>query len=216
MSVNSANFPNCFQSNERPKFNSTDTGNRRRYIEIPFDNVLKEDRLVKYDTGLKSRLAEDADVRKAVLAWIVAGCVEWRKSGLQIPPCVKAATEELFKQNDYLGQFFAECIVADAESKIKVADLRNVYIKHCHSLGEEPCKDRTFNQMISERGGIYKDSKFDGRNLKAWHGLKLSTAGEMLIETEQDHFTRSQETIKALQSKNAALPVVFAIDEVSA
>jgi putative DNA primase/helicase len=45
-------FQFWFQTNYRPGFDSTDSGNRRRYIEIPFDNVLKNDPLVKFDKGL--------------------------------------------------------------------------------------------------------------------------------------------------------------------
>ena len=85
--------------------NHHDSNIYQQPIEIPFDNVIADDPSLTLDTGLKKRLSDDPNVHQAVLAWIVAGFIAWKKDGLQIPECVKAATAELFRQNDLLGEF---------------------------------------------------------------------------------------------------------------
>src|SRR5206468_1339188 len=73
-----------FQTNYRPGFDSTDSGNKRRYLELPFDNDLRLDPLVEFDSKLKIRMRQDEDFLKAVLNWAVAGCIEWYRDGLGI------------------------------------------------------------------------------------------------------------------------------------
>jgi putative DNA primase/helicase len=137
-----------FQSNHRPKFNSNDTGNRRRYLELPFDNALKDHPLVTLDTTLKQRLAEDPLVGQAVLAWIVGGSVAAHKDGLQIPECVRAATEELFQENDVLGEFWSDCVIADTDTKVPVKDLKEVYLAWCSGERSDPMSDREFTKYL--------------------------------------------------------------------
>jgi putative DNA primase/helicase len=97
-----------FQSNYRPGFDSIDSGNKRRYIEIPFDNDLSADPLVKFDAKLKIRMRQDTEFLEAVLAWCVEGCIEWRERGLDIPESVTKATAQLFAHNDFLKDFLSE------------------------------------------------------------------------------------------------------------
>jgi P4 family phage/plasmid primase-like protien len=183
-------FQLVFQSNHRPEFNSNDTGNRRRYIEIPFDNVIADDPSLTLDTGLKKRLSDDPNVHQAVLAWIVAGCVAWKKDGLEIPECVKAATAELFRQNDLLGDFWLDCITEDKNSNLPVAVAQAVYLAWCREEGTQPVKDRTFTKLLNERGLKSKSAWIDGKNRKSWAGIKLTKIATGLIETPEEQEDR--------------------------
>jgi putative DNA primase/helicase len=100
-----------FQTNYRPGFDSTDSGNKRRYIEVPFDNDLRADPLVTFDSKIKIKIKmrNDPDFLRAVLAWAVAGCIEWHQHGLEIPKSVQDATDALFAHNDFLKNFLTEC-----------------------------------------------------------------------------------------------------------
>jgi P4 family phage/plasmid primase-like protien len=172
-----------FQTNYRPGFDSTDSGNQRRYVEIPFDNVLAQDPLVTFDTTLKNRMRRDKEFLKAVLAWAVAGCVEWRREGLQIPDSVKAATKELFAHNDFLRDFLVERCVAASADKVPVKELRDAYERWCAEQGEEPAQGRTFNRMMEERGFERKQAKVHGLSCKAWHGIRLKEHDELVGNT---------------------------------
>jgi putative DNA primase/helicase len=175
-----------FQTNYRPGFDSTDSGNLRRYVEIPFDNVLAQDPLVKFDAMLKNRMRRDQDFLKAVLAWAVAGCVEWRREGLQIPESVQAATRELFAHNDFLRDFLAERCVRETGERVPVKQFRDTYEHWCEDQGEEPAQGRTFNRMMEERGFDRKQAKVNGVSCKAWIGIRLKEHDE-LVNDAADH-----------------------------
>jgi putative DNA primase/helicase len=169
-----------FQTNYRPGFDSTDTGNQRRYVEIPFDNVLAQDPLVQFDATLKNRMRRDKDFLKAVLAWCVAGCVEWKREGLQIPESVQAATKELFARNDFLRDFLVERCVRETGEKVSVKELWDAYERWCQDQGEEPAQGRTFNRMMEERGFGRKQAKVHGVSRKTWIGIRLKEHDEIV------------------------------------
>jgi len=162
-----------FQSNYRPAFDSTDSGNRRRYVEIPFDNDLSADPLVRFNSKLKIQMRQDPAFRKAVLNWCVQGSVEWRQDGLGIPESVKAATAELFAHNDFLKDFLSEMCIQDPKGRITVKDLTTAYNRYCEDQGEQPAQGRTFNKMMEERGYERKQGRVNGFNGKAWFGIRL-------------------------------------------
>jgi len=167
-----------FQTNYRPGFDATDCGNKRRYIEIPFDNDLKADPAVKFDPMLKNRMRQDKEFLKAVLAWAVEGCVEWRQHGLEIPQSVKTATAELFAHNDFLNDFLNDVCVADPTGKVLVKHLAGAYKQWCEDQGEEPAQGRTFNRMMEERGYERKQARVGRINGKAWVGIRLKNPDE--------------------------------------
>ena len=184
-----------FQTNYRPGFDSTDSGNKRRYIEIPFDNDLTADPLVKFDGKLKIRMRQDKDFLKAVLAWAVAGAVEWHRHGLQIPASVQAATTALFAHNDFLNDFLKEMCVVDPDEKVPVKAVWDAYKQWCEEQGEEPAQGRTFNHMMEERGFVRKQARVYGVSGKAWVGIRLKEHDELMAELpeEADRHQKSQE-----------------------
>lgn len=168
-----------FQTNYRPGFDSTDSGNKRRYIEIPFDNDLRADPDVTFDAKLKIRMRQDMDFLKAVLAWAVAGAVEWYKKGLIIPASVLAATAALFAHNDFLSPFLNDMCIVGTNEKVFVKNMWLAYERWCEDQGEEPAKGRTFNHMMEERGFVRDQATIKGENKKAWFGIRLKTYTEL-------------------------------------
>jgi putative DNA primase/helicase len=190
-----------FQTNYRPGFDSTDSGNKRRYIEIPFDNDLKADPLVTFDSKIKIKMRNDPDFLRAVLAWAVAGCIEWHQRGLEIPKSVQDATDALFAHNDFLRSFLTECCTRepgkatpDKEPTVSVKMLRLTYEEWCEGQGEEPAQGRTFNRMLEERGFERRQNRVDGPSIKAWIGIRLKTADELMEEpkTAESQATESE------------------------
>jgi P4 family phage/plasmid primase-like protien len=178
-----------FQTNNRLGFDSTDSGCRRRFTEIPFDNVLTKDPLVKFDEGLKDWMKTDKPFHEAVLAWLVGGCIRWKKEGFIIPASVKDATEGLFASNDYLSPFIAERCVLGPNEKVAHSDLHEAYNRYCFDEYEEPARGKTLNNMMRERGFIKKqatiintgaDKQVRPRwNGKAYIGIRLKTDPEL-------------------------------------
>lgn len=61
------------------------------------------------DPHLKARLRK---IKPGILRWLVEGCAEWQKDGLQPPSCVLAGVQALASEEDYIGQFMADCLIA--------------------------------------------------------------------------------------------------------
>jgi P4 family phage/plasmid primase-like protien len=181
-----------FQTNYRPGFDATDSGNKRRYIEIPFDNNLRIDPAVKFDPMLKNRMRQDQGFLKAVLAWAVEGCVEWREHGLQIPESVQAATKELFEHNDFLSDFLTEMCVVESGEKVAVKAMWDAYKNWCEGQGEEPAQGRTFNNMMEERGFERRQARVGGVSGKAWIGIRLKEHDELMKELPPDDRPREK------------------------
>jgi putative DNA primase/helicase len=162
-----------FQTNYQPGFDSTDSGSRRRYIEVPFTNDLSTDPLLTFDGNVKLMMRDDPLFLQAVLNWAVAGAMDWYKNGLQLPPSVVAATAALFLNNDFLGRFLADVCVADPKSYVRLAHLSNAYHNWCARVQENPISGRRFNLAIRDHG--YKsDKKREGADTHAvWLGMRL-------------------------------------------
>lgn len=193
-------------SNRRPEFDANDTGNQRRWEEIPFDNALKDDPAIIIDTNLKKSLAGDVEFHEAVLAWIVEGCIEFKRDGLQVPACVRGATTELFKQNDVLGEFWSDCIVTNKHADVPCATLRSVYATWCFNEDvKEPMKDRAFSTHLGERG-IKSSSRWDaqtGKNAKVYAGIALTEFAMQLIASDDDIASRVKDHLRAKAAAGA-------------
>lgn len=165
-----------FQTNHRIGFDSTDGGNTRRYLEIPFDNVLQA---TEMDKSLKFRVRQDQEIHKAILAWIVEGCKRWKQQGFVVPASVRDATDQLFETNDFLSGFLADCCERGLGKTEVISDLRNAYEMWCYEQEIEPAKGKTFKDMLEERG---LHQKTDGvktdlgksTTVRQWHGLTLN------------------------------------------
>jgi phage/plasmid-associated DNA primase len=132
---------------------------------------------------------------KAVLAWAVAGAVEWHQHGLQIPESVQAATTALFAHNDFLNDFLKEMCVVDPDEKVPVKAVWDAYKDWCEGQGEEPAQGRTFNHMMEERGYERKQARVYGVSGKAWTGIRLKEHDELMAELpeESDRHQESQD-----------------------
>jgi putative DNA primase/helicase len=167
-----------FQTNYRPGFDSMDSGNRRRYIEIPFDNDLSKDPLVKFNGKIKTTMRENKDFLQAVLAWAVAGAVDWFANGLHLPASVEAATAALFASNDFLSAFMEDECIKESGATVPVKRLWDVYELWCKNQGEEPALGRTYNRMMEERTFVRKPVRVGGLMTKVWTGIRLKTYHE--------------------------------------
>ena len=55
----------------------------------------------RVDKELAAKLRQGA---RAILAWMVEGCLAWQRDGLNPPAVVRATTEEYFRDEDAVGQ----------------------------------------------------------------------------------------------------------------
>lgn len=81
------------------------------YVDNPDHWKRKEppnaDRFRKRNKFLKDELAA---IKPGILRWLVEGCLEWQQIGIAPPPSIIAAVDKLAAEQDYIGQFVADCL----------------------------------------------------------------------------------------------------------
>jgi P4 family phage/plasmid primase-like protien len=92
----------------------------------------------------------------AVLAWIIAGAVDYLSGGLRDPEVVKVATADYAADQDTVKRFLEECchIGGGAAVKIKTGLLRTAYERWCFQAGEEPVTAKALSTALGNERGV--------------------------------------------------------------
>ena len=90
--------------NHKPNLRNVDDAIRRRLHLIPF--TFKP---ARPDRDLAEKLTPEWP---AILAWAIAGCLEWQRLGLAPPPAVVEATAEYFAEEDAVGRWIKRALQA--------------------------------------------------------------------------------------------------------
>ena len=160
-------------ANDAPRIRAEDGGVWRRIFRIPFDQVVPASRR---DTQLKPYLKSEA--REAVLAWLVAGFLAWRRAGgLNPPPSVVAATESLRVEMDPASRFVQDRCEFDRKGWVATRKLKTAYRHWAAEVGEDEKfpQDRLVRILrdhgcVPARGSRDKTTKI---KLRGWKGASL-------------------------------------------
>jgi putative DNA primase/helicase len=160
-------------TNHKPEIRGTDAAIWRRIRLIPWTVTIPPE---EQDKGLLAKLREELP---GILAWIVQGCLEWRREGLRPPDEVRRATGKYRAEMDVLAAFIdEECIVAEHASATAKA-LYSAYREWCEENGERPESQRRFGGRLKERG--FESARITTGARKGaveWHGIGLSGGPE--------------------------------------
>ena len=104
----------CLFTNHLPRVGSTDPGTWRRLIVVPFRATIPTQ-------GSRSNYG-DILVQEAgpsILAWAIEGAVNFARNSyqLQTPDVVEEVTEAYRGQEDWVGNFLAECCTTAADAE---------------------------------------------------------------------------------------------------
>lgn len=87
------------------------------YVDDPAAEARKypsmADRFRLKDKDLKERLMAN---KPAILKWLVEGCLLWQQYGLAPPAEILQSVDDLARAEDYLGEYMADCIIADPDN----------------------------------------------------------------------------------------------------
>jgi hypothetical protein len=132
--------------NHKPGIRSVDEAIRRRLHLLPFTITIGK---AKQDKKLTEKLLLERD---GILAWAVEGCLEWQLKGLTPPPCVVAATEEYFQEEDRIGQFLEEECDLNDHAKVAIADLYTRWRERAEAHGEYVGSSKWLVGELRDRG----------------------------------------------------------------
>lgn len=169
-------FKLLVSGNHRPGLRSVDEAMRRRLRLIPFEHSIPEqDR----DPDLVEKLKAEAG---GILAWIIAGAVEWYANGLPAAKAVGDATKSYFEEEDALGHWLAECCVINQYGWDKIGVLYAAWRDWAERAGERPGSKKAFSQALLARDYVpVRDQTgrgFEGLRLDDYEPVQGNEGGD--------------------------------------
>jgi putative DNA primase/helicase len=110
-------FKLWIQGNHKPSLRSVNEAIKRRLYLIPFVVTIPA---AERDEHLTDKLKAEWP---GILAWLIEGCMEWQRIGLNPPQVVIDATSEYLKAENRFGSWLEECFDLDASHWISSAAL---------------------------------------------------------------------------------------------
>ena len=152
-------------TNHRPRIVGNDHAIWRRLVLVPFarkfwnpDKGETGPAELRQDKTLPAKLKAEAE---GILAWMVQGCLEWQRSGLQIPDSVRAATAEYRSEQDTLGRFAETCCIRSTAVRVKFSSLYGELEKWCNDGGDNVPSKRFVGSWLKDQG--FKEQQANGR-----------------------------------------------------
>jgi len=133
-------------ANHRPTIRGTDLAVWRRIKLVPFTVTITD---AEKDKTLPDKLQAELP---GILAWAVAGCMDWLRDGLAEPDEVRAATEEYRGEQDRVGVFLVGRCVVGSGYRVKVSDLYTAYQEWARKGGEHELAGQAFGRTMMEKG----------------------------------------------------------------
>lgn len=184
-------------TNKKPQVKGDDRATWRRIHLIPFEVTFWRDddperpadilSPKRADPELPDRLAAE---KEGILAWMVRGCVAWKKDGLGIPQRIWDATAEYRKEEDTLGEFIADRCETGPRLSARNPDLYAAYSNWCEALNEYPVGHKAFSQQMRDRG--YEQIR--SNSARIWTGIGLKTPDSDSCDTStrlSENFSKS-------------------------
>lgn len=158
-------FKLVIAGNHKPGLRGVDEAMRARFNLIPFSVTIPA---AERDPDLPEKLKAEWP---AILRWMIDGCLEWQRDGLQPPAAVKAATDEYLDAEDNFGLWLAEDCIRSAMARENTADLFAAWCRWAERNGEFAGKSKHFSQNMDARG--FAASREGGTGVRGFAGVSL-------------------------------------------
>jgi putative DNA primase/helicase len=181
MHKNPFTFPALFKiwmvANCKPEIHGQDEGIWSRIRLIPFEVFFPPEKRIKNLADIL--IAEEGP---GILRWLVEGCLEWQRTGLNEPTKVLDATKDYRSEQDMVGGFIGQCCDSFLDrdhllekKKENTGKLYGRYVDWCKANGEKKVMTkRRFGSDLTKRG--YVDKPSDGVHYR--QGITLKDTGE--------------------------------------
>lgn len=151
--------------NQKPRILDSSGGMRRRLKLVPWlaDFRGREDR------DLTKKLREEYG---GILGWMMAGCLDWQRSGIPDCPAISKASEGYLNDQDTTGRFLTERLVKTTDGPYPtVREVREAYLRYCEEEEYMPLGSIRFNEEVRKCGGRIDVRKISGVSTKVWAGV---------------------------------------------
>jgi putative DNA primase/helicase len=156
-------FKLMISGQHRPGLNAVNEALRRRINMLPFTVTIPEK---ERDKKLTEKLKTEWP---GILAWMIEGCLEWQRIGLQPPQIVVDATSDYLKSEDKLGRWIDECCERKDGWWTSSSDLFHSWKSWAEENNQYIGSHMKFSTDLQEAGF----EKEDRRSANGFMGLKL-------------------------------------------
>jgi putative DNA primase/helicase len=162
-------------TNDRPRANASDFAFWSRVLLVPFRFTFVDNPQGPYERQRDPHLLEKLKAEApGILAWLVRGCLEWQREGLNPPETVRAETEQYRQDEDQFSRFIEDYCWIDSAGEVKSSELFKAYRQWCDDNGERAVNGRVFGEEIGKKFDSYR--KTSGVH---YTGLKLHSRPEV-------------------------------------
>lgn len=163
----------CLLTNDKPHVTAEDNAIWDRIMLISFDlsfvdNPIEPNQRRK-DPNLKEVLKKEAS---GILAWLVRGCLDWQKQGLNIPSSMREEKNEYKNTEDTIGLFLNDCCLIDNNSDVSGSGLYDAYVEWSNKNNLRAITGTDFGLRMTKRLG--EDKKVRTKKGILYHGIKLN------------------------------------------
>ncbi|MCW3784570.1 phage/plasmid primase, P4 family [Defluviimonas salinarum] len=149
--------------NHRPELRRTGEAMRRRLHLVPFTVTIPPERR---DKRLAEKLLDEAE---GILGWMIEGCLEWQRGGLNPPASVTSAVDDYLEDEDVVGQWIAEQCVTGSAHRATASDLYLSWSRWAECAGYDRGSQKVLGAQLRERG--FSPAKVG--STRGWLGIKL-------------------------------------------
>jgi Poxvirus D5 protein-like len=113
-----------------------------------------------------------------ILQWAIRGCLEWQQRGLDVPECLKQATEDYRREQNVLGHFVEDELMENGKLKAACGQIYEHYKIWADKNGEYQMTTTEFKKRMAQRYGEPKRTSAG----KFWVGVGIK---HLLSEPEK-------------------------------
>ncbi len=144
-------------TNNKPQAPANDYALWQRIHLIPFTQAFVANPTGqnehKADPQLPEKLKAEAS---GILAWLVRGCLEYQRQGLNPPSVVRDSTEAYRQDEDLIGHFLKDRCIIGQGYEVQAGHLYSEYQSWCLENGHRPMGGTKFGREISRRYDSYQ------------------------------------------------------------
>jgi putative DNA primase/helicase len=159
-------FKLLIAGNHKPRLRSVDEAIKRRVNLIPFVVTIPPK---ERDKDLGEKLKAEWP---GILSWMIEGCMEWQRMGLQPPTAVQEATAQYIAGEDTLAAWIEECCELAANYWERTQTLFASWTGWADRSGEERGDTKQFRARIESKPDIYHKRE-PGTGRTGYQGIRL-------------------------------------------
>jgi len=153
--------------NHRPTLSNVGEAMRRRLHLVPFSVTIPPERR---DRHLQEKLLGERD---GILSWMIAGCAEWQRIGLDPPAAVVDAAAAYFKDEDIIGHWIGEACETGPDRTATSKALFQGWSDWAKATGHAIGSAKALGEALNQHG--FRSGKVGPA--RGWHGIALRRPG---------------------------------------